>query len=404
VGLPSVPLALLVFAISGVSHAQPSAAPSPPPAAPPPAAPPVAAPPVAAAPVAAPRQKPRSTAAFPSGPSVTPASAAAPSAAPGAVSAAGTATVLSTGAQGVVVPLWEKGAPGFENRRLEPEVAKDWWVRNIHNPSLTVFLPPAELSTGAAVVVAPGGGYRELVFNPEGKEAAEYLNRLGVAAFVLKYRLPNEAGSPYTMDHVRQDAWRALRLARSRAREWHFDPHRLGMLGFSAGGDLVGQIAYQPGQGNAEAPDPIDRENGRPDFQILIYPGGKVPDTIRGDAPPAFLLVADDDEYGCDQTTLELFTKLHAAKVPVEAHFLARGKHAFNMGNRSSYTSVRDWPKRMADWLADSGYLSRSDATSPVASSAVSGKAVPPAKAAPPSPPAVPTPPAAARPNPTPAR
>jgi acetyl esterase/lipase len=260
-------------------------------------------------------------------------------------------------AQPQVIPLWEKGAPGFESRRKEPEEAKDWWVRNVHNPSLTVFLPPPEKATGAAVVIAPGGGYRELVYNAEGKQPAEFLNRLGIAAFVLKYRLPNQEGSPYKMEHPRQDALRALRLVRSRAQQWHIDVHRVGMLGFSAGGDLVGQIAYTPGTGDPQAPDPIDRENARPDFQLLVYPGGKVPEHIPSDAPPAFLLVASDDEYGCDQTTLELFTKLHAAHVPVEAHFLARGKHAFNMGDRSTFVSVRSWPDRMADWLKDSGYL-----------------------------------------------
>src|SRR6266540_2442418 len=93
------------------------------------------------------------------------------------------------------IPLWANGAPGFESRRNEPQMAKDYWVRNIHNPSVTVFLPPKEKATGAAVVICPGGGHRELVFNAEGVEAAEYLNSIGVAAFALKYRLGREAGS-----------------------------------------------------------------------------------------------------------------------------------------------------------------------------------------------------------------
>lgn len=256
-----------------------------------------------------------------------------------------------------VIPLWPSGAPGAEARRNEAEVARDWWVKNVHNPSLTAFFPPAGKATGAAVVVAPGGGFRELVFDAEGKQAAEYLSRLGVAAFALKYRLPGDTNSPYTRDDVRADAYRAVRLVRSRAKEWSIDPKRVGMLGFSAGGDLVGMVAYAPGKGDPNAKDPVDRLDGRPDFQMLVYPGGEVPDVIPKDAPPAFLLVASDDEYGCDDKTLELYTKLHAAGVPVEAHFLARGRHAFNMGDRSSLISVKTWPERMAAWLQDSGYL-----------------------------------------------
>lgn len=263
----------------------------------------------------------------------------------------------SAQSQPQVIHLWPNGAPGFESRKDEPEQAKDYWVRNVHNPLITVFLPPKEKATGAAVVIAPGGGFRELVFNAEGKQAAEFLNSIGVAAFALKYRLPNEPGSPYTEDHVRQDAYRAMRLVRSRAVEWGVDPHRIGMLGFSAGGNVVTMIAYAPGNGDAGAPDPIDRLNGRPDFQMLVYPGGELPDSIPSDAPPAFFLVATDDEYGCEKATLALFTKLHAAGISVEAHFLARGKHAFNMGDRSEFVSVRTWPQRMADWLSDSGYL-----------------------------------------------
>jgi len=213
------------------------------------------------------------------------------------------------------------------------------------------------------VVIAPGGGFRELVFNAEGKQAAEFLNSIGVAAFALKYRLPGEEKSPYTEGNVRQDAYRAMRLVRSRAREWNIDPHRVGILGFSAGGAVASMIAYTPSDGDPAAPDPIDHMNGRPDFQMLVYPGGKLPDKIASDAPPTFLLVANDDDYGCDKVTLELFEKLRAANVPVEAHFLARGRHAFNMGDRSNLVSVRTWPQRMADWLKDSGYLTPASAT-----------------------------------------
>ena len=256
-----------------------------------------------------------------------------------------------------VVPLWSHGAPGFEHRRMEPEQAKDWWVRNIHNPSLTVFLPDRTKATGTAVIIAPGGGFQALVYHAEGEQAAEFLNNLGIAVFVLKYRLPKEPHSPYSMQHPRQDAYRAIRLVRSRAQEWNVDPHRVGMLGFSAGGALISMVAYTSGTGDANALDPIERLDGKPDFQMLVYPGGEVPDTVSFDAPPAFLITANDDEYGCDQTTLDLFTKLRAAHVRVEAHFLAQGKHAFNMGDRSDLASVRGWPQRMADWLVDSGLL-----------------------------------------------
>lgn len=255
------------------------------------------------------------------------------------------------------IPLWPNGAPGFEDRRDEPERAQSYWVRNIHNPSITVFLPPKEKATGAAVVVCPGGGHRELVFNAEGVEAAEFLTGIGVAAFALKYRLAREEGSPYSLEHAREDACRAIRLVRSRAEEWGIDPNRVGMLGFSAGGEVVSMAAYAPGQGDPNADDPIDRLNGKPDFQMLVYPGPLgIPAVVPRDAPPAFLLVANDDR-GAARVVADLFQKYQDAGVPVEVHALARGGHAFNMGNRSPFVSVQKWPRRMADWLADNRLL-----------------------------------------------
>src|SRR5215203_6092234 len=110
----------------------------------------------------------------------------------------------------MVIPLWPKGAPGFEQRKNEAEQAKDWWIKNIHNPSLTVYLPPNEIATGASMIICPGGGHRELVFNAEGKEAAAFLNSIGVTAFVLKYRLFREEGSPYKEEHQKQDGYRII--------------------------------------------------------------------------------------------------------------------------------------------------------------------------------------------------
>lgn len=265
---------------------------------------------------------------------------------------------FATRAQPLVVPLWPKGAPGFENRRNEPEQAKDYWIKNIHNPSITVFLPPKEKATGAAVIICPGGGHRELVYNAEGVEPAVYLNSIGVAAFVLKYRLSREENSPYSLDkHPRQDAYRAVRLVRSRAKEWGIDPARLGMLGFSAGGEVVAMVAYADGRGDAKAADPVDRLNGKPDFQMLIYPGPLgIPDSVGATAPPAFLLAANNDVC-CSEPIVRLLKGYRAAHVPVEVHLYTQGSHGFNMGQRSKLASIGTWPQRMADWLADNGVL-----------------------------------------------
>ena len=264
-----------------------------------------------------------------------------------------------------VIPLWPNGAPGFEDRRNEPEQAKDYWVRNIHNPSITVFPARKEKANGAAVLIVPGGGHRELVFKAEGVEPAQYLNGLGVTCFVLKHRLARETNSPYSLQiHPRQDAQRAMRLIRSRAAEWNLDTNRIGAMGFSAGGEVVAMLVYSPTAGESNAVDAIDRMECKTDFQIVIYPGPVgLPSQFPTDLPPAFFLVAMDDTSHVGPVITQL-EKYRQAKRPVEVHLYAKGAHGFNMGNRSKLTSINTWPQRMADWMADNGILPSSPESS----------------------------------------
>ena len=254
--------------------------------------------------------------------------------------------------------LWSNGAPGYESRKNEPEEAKDYYVKNIHNPAVTIYLPPKEKATGAAVVICPGGGFRLLVYTSEGLAPARFLNSIGVAAIILKYRLFREENSPYTLEkEIRQDAYRAMRFVRSHATEWNIDTNRVGIWGFSAGGEVVSQVAYTPGYGDPAAKDPIDRLNGKPDFQILVYPGPLgIPEKVPADAPKAFLIAANDDEC-CSVPIVNLLERYRQAKVPVEAHIFANGNHAFNMGYRSNLQSIKAWPQLLTNWMTDSHIL-----------------------------------------------
>ncbi|KQX09161.1 1,4-beta-xylanase [Flavobacterium sp. Root420] len=257
---------------------------------------------------------------------------------------------------GTKIGLWENGAPGFENRKDEPEQAQDWWVRNIHNPSVTAYFP--EKPNGMAVLICPGGGHENLVFNSEGKDAAAFLNSIGVTAFVLKYRLARTKDSPYKLEtHVKQDAERAMRVIRSRAAEFKIDANRIGAMGFSAGGEVVALIAYNANNVLKNTSDPIDKIDSQPNFQILVYPGPLfIPKEIKADAPPAFLLAANDDSC-CSAPIIELLNGYRKANVPVEMHLYSKGGHAFNMGKRAKTNSLKTWPQRLADWFEDNNYF-----------------------------------------------
>jgi len=254
------------------------------------------------------------------------------------------------------VSLWPNGAPGFESRKAIPEQAAEYWAKSINNPSITAFLPPKDVATGAALIVLPGGGHRMLVIHPEGTDVAKVMNPKGVAVFVLKYRLFREEGSPYTIDHARQDAVRAVRHVRAHAAEFGVDPRRIGLMGFSGGGEVVNLAVYEGAAKDPKA-DAVDEVSARPDFQVLIYPGPLgVPQRVPADTPPAFILAADDDEC-CSAPPVELLTKFRAAKVPVEFHLFQSGGHAFNMGLRTDKVAIKAWPDRLGDWMADNGWL-----------------------------------------------
>ena len=255
------------------------------------------------------------------------------------------------------IPLWPDGAPGFESRKDIPEQAASYWVKSINNPSLTVFLPSKEIASGAAVVICPGGGFRELVFNAEGVDPAKYFNNLGVAAFVLKYRLFRETNSVYTAENAREDGLRAMRLVRSRAAGWGVDTNRIGMIGYSAGGEVVSLTTFGETAGLTNAPDAIDRVDARPNFIAEIYPGPLgIPAVLPTNVPPAFLLCADDDRFHAVVVT-DLLEKYRQAGVPAELHLYAKGGHGFNQGQRSKLATIKDWPHRLTDWMNDNNIL-----------------------------------------------
>jgi endo-1,4-beta-xylanase len=264
--------------------------------------------------------------------------------------------------RGQEIPLWQGGAPGAENA---PDVSqpsdnsklpKRFTV--VNHPSIYVFLPPKENATGAAMVVAPGGGHSQLVIDKEGWQVADWLNKNGIAAFVLKYRLARAVGSHYTVQgDALADASRAMRMVRSRATEWGVDPNHIGFIGFSAGGELSALMETRFNAGNDSAGDPVDRASSRPDFAVVVYPGFK-PGTITvpKNAPPTFLVCADDDPSHV-VTTVNLYLDLHKQGISSEMHIYASGKHGF--GLKATNLPVATWPDRLRDWLIERGFLER---------------------------------------------
>ena len=264
------------------------------------------------------------------------------------------------------ISLWSNGAPGSEARANEAEEFVGDNCGNVHNPTLTPYVPAHEKATGTAVVICPGGGHSKLCLGHEGYALAEWFRDRGIAAFVLKYRLAREKGSAYTIqDHAMADTRRALRLVRSRAAEWHIQSDRVGILGFSAGGELAAYAAMKHDAGQKDSADVIEQQSCRPDFQALIYPGSSGTFTAEAGMPPVFIAAGYSDRPDIAEGMASLYLKYKAAKVPAELHLFANAGHGFGYRHNTKPSAVARWPERFTEWLSDSGLLKESETKQP---------------------------------------
>jgi endo-1,4-beta-xylanase len=259
------------------------------------------------------------------------------------------------------IPLWPNGAPGSEGKLAKEAVTTsasgEVRVAGIHNPSLTPYLPTKETATGLAILVIPGGGHRMLAITHEGYNVAEWLQAHGIAAFVLKHRLAREPSSTYRIEvESLADTKRAMRLIRSRAKEWNVDPARVGAIGFSAGGELVWLASSRGDAGDPTASDSIERQSSRPDFQALIYPGRSSDVQPAPGAPPAFLAAAYDDRQDISEGLAEAYLRFKRAGVPAELHIFGTGGHGFGV-RASNKRPAGQWIVRFEEWLRESGFL-----------------------------------------------
>jgi endo-1,4-beta-xylanase len=255
--------------------------------------------------------------------------------------------------------LWPNGAPGSEGKSGDEKIRLtelgEHIVSNVHRPSLTPYLPPAGKATGAAVIVVPGGGHRELWMDHEGYRVAQWLSDRGIAAFVLKYRLAKEDGSTYTVEgDALPDVQRAIRYVRGHAAELHVAPGRIGVIGFSAGGELAALAGTRYDMTTSGGP--AGRESARPDFIGLIYPA--IPHDMRlsHDTPPAFLLCGENDDPAIAQALPELYLAFKHAGASAELHVLTGAGHGFGIRD-SNPPSVAQWPSLFYQWLGARGFL-----------------------------------------------
>jgi acetyl esterase/lipase len=279
------------------------------------------------------------------------------------------------------VPIWPGDPPdaafgppaNTETTKAEGPVAGRPWldVENVSRPTMTVYSPGGR-NTGVAVIVFPGGGYEDLATDLEGTEACDWLTSKGIACVLLKYRVPHSG--PQYDDKCKcqvdpkapmalQDAQRTMGLIRFHAAVYHIDPHKIGVLGFSAGGHMAADISTRFDKRVYPAVDAADKESCRPDFAVMLYPGHlRIWFTLHPEirvtrrTPPTFLLQAENDNVDSVSNSLVYYTALMNAGVPVEMHLYAEGKHAFGL-RRTQYPITR-WPELVLTWFRTIGLIS----------------------------------------------
>lgn len=287
--------------------------------------------------------------------------------------------MLNSFAQYEIIPLWNDGIPNSQ-KSDEKEVVEHTDAQRIYTvqtPTLEVFLPTKRNATGEAVIICPGGGYHYLTYDWEGTDFAKWFNSKGIAAFVLKYRLPNSKSINVSYEAPLQDAQRAMRMVRSQAEKWHIKPHKIGVIGFSAGGHLASTLGTQFDKPNNFKETALDTISARPDFMALIYPvvtmkmdythkgsrknllGDNPSDNlvkqysnelqVTKNTPPTFIVHAEDDHAVPVENSLQLYQALKNNEIESEIHIYPHGGHGFGLALGKG--PLEKWPDRLYEWL-----------------------------------------------------
>jgi acetyl esterase/lipase len=287
--------------------------------------------------------------------------------------------IMNMAAQEFRLPLYSGAIPNSKNTGDAEKIVHEdiTLISHVQVPDIAVYLPSKRFATGQAVIICPGGGYWIVAYDLEGTDIARYFNSIGVAAIVLKYRLPTYGNTIEPHKAPLMDAQRAMRLVRFHASEWNVNPKKIGIMGFSAGGHLASTLGTHFDYGNPAAGDSVERMSCRPDFMILMYPVitftdscmhkgsceallGKNPDRrllinysnelqVKDDTPPAFLVHADNDTGVPVENTLLMYRALRTKKIPAELHILSEGEHGFGLGLGNEH--VGSWTYNLRLWL-----------------------------------------------------